>query len=770
MLHKLFNLLINFLKHKKEIMKKLYLTMAFVLLLANIFVYGQVNISGTITDKQSKEKLEGVNVFIQELQRGTISGENGFYEFKNLPTGSFSIQFTRLGYKTIIERISADKLNIKLNINLLPTNIEMQEVVVVGNSISTQEKIPIKVETLTAQNLRRNNSETLVDALSKLPGIWEMSNGVGISKPVIRGMYGYRTATIIDGIKFDNQQFQDEHGFGLDEIGIGKVEIIQGPESLIYGSGALGGVINLIHDRNAPVGKTIGNYNLKIFSNTLGANTSIGLEGTKNNLSWQFHLGGESNADYLNGDNNRVPNTRFTGGTAKGLLNYTTNSMSSDLEYIYSYHIYGVFEPADLTNPKDQQESHFERGFDGPHHIIGFHIISLQNLFFTGNSKIKLNLGFQNNHRQEIEGSDQNSANIGELDLVLNTFSFDAGWITPLFSGTELSIGTQGSFQNNKNDGTRILIPDANTNELSLYSYLKENIDKIDLEGGIRYDTKKINTSEMGIKDSLSYFAQENLSYSAFNAAAGGSYSLNDNIILKINFATGFRAPDLAELTSNGIHEGTTRYEIGNPNMNLENNLQTDIGAVYQTSVFRMLASYFYNKIKNYIYLQPSSQYLGIYQNYFFRQSDASIQGGELSIDIKPNEIFDFTSAYSFIEGKKYDGSYLPFMPANKIVSKINIGLPDWSSFSKNYFAITVSNYLDQNKIAFGETRTPGYSLLDVSLGSRLDISKKLIDATLSVTNLFGKDYIDHLSLLKPYGIFNMGRNIVLTLNYSFGL
>ncbi len=749
---------------------KFYLTAAVVLLSANIFLNAQANISGTITNKKSNEKLEGVSIFIQELQRGTVSDKNGFYEIKDLPSGSFIVQFSRIGYKTIIQKINLNNRNFQLNMSLIPTNIEMQEVVVVGNSISTQEKMPLKVESLTKQNLQRSNSETLVGALSKLPGVWAMSNGVGISKPVIRGMYGYRTATIIDGIKFDNQQFQDEHGFGLDGIGIGKVEIIQGPASLIYGSGALGGVINLIHDRNAPVGQTIGNYNLKIFSNTLGANTSIGLEGTHDNLSWQLHLGGESQADYLNGDNNRVPNTRFTGGTAKGLLNYTTNSMSTDLEYIYSYHIYGVFEPADLTNPKDQQESHFERGFDGPHHIIGFNIISLQNLFFTGNSKIKLNLGFQNNHRQEIEGNDQNASSVGELDLLLNTFSFDAGWITPLFSGSELSIGTQGSFQNNKNDGTRILIPDANTTELSFYSYLKENIDKLDLEGGIRYDTKKLTTSEMGIKDSLSYFAPQNLSYNAFNAAAGGSYSLGDNIILKINFASGFRAPDLAELTSNGIHEGTTRYEIGNPNMSLEKNLQTDIGAVYQNSFFRMQASYFYNSIKNYIYLQPSSQYLGIYQKYFFLQSNASIQGGELSFDIKPYEKFDFSSAYSFIEGKKTDGSFLPFMPANKIVSKLNFSLPDWSFFSKNYFTVTMSNYFDQNKIAVGETRTPGYSLFDVSIGSRVDILKRLIDATLSVTNLFGKDYIDNLSLLKPYGVFNMGRNIVLTINYSFGL
>ncbi len=752
-------------------MRGFLLFLAAALVLNFITLNAQTTISGTVSGEKTNKRLDGVNIFIPELQKGTVTSERGFYKIENLPPGSFTIQFSRVGYKTKIEKVSAGGESIVLNIQLEPTNIEMQQVVVVGNSISTQEKTPLKVEAISAEAIRRNNSESLVGAMSRLPGVSEMSNGVGISRPVIRGMTGYRTATIINGIKFDNQEWQNEHGFGLDETGIGEVEIIQGPASLIYGAGAMGGIINLIQDKNTPVGTTVGNYNLKIFSNTLGASSSIGLKGTNSNLSWQLHLGGESHADYLNGDNVRVPNTRYTGLTANGSLGYINNWMVSNLDYIFSHHIYGVFELADLTNPKDQGEDHFERGFDGPHHIIDFHILSLQNTFFMGGSKFKLDLGFQNNHRQEVEAAgESNQFNNGELNLLLNTFSYDAGWITPLFKATELNIGVQGSFQKNKNEGTRLLIPDADNNSFAVYSYLKSSLDKLDIEGGIRYDTKNITSKKMGAVDSAGYFAPENLTYNVINGAAGAAYSANNNLVFKINFSTGYRAPDLAELTSNGIHEGTNRYEIGDPALSAEKNFQTDLGAVYQDSFLRLQADYFYNGINGYIYLQQSLALINNYTLFYYRQADAFIQGGELSLDVKPVEWLDFNTSYSALIGKFNGGGYLPFMPADKIVSKINFDLPEWWLFRSNYFSITMSNYFDQNNTAVNETRTPGYTLFDISAGTRVYWGSKYFDVSLSATNLTGKDYYDHLSLLKPYGIYNMGRNIVLIFNYPFSI
>lgn len=149
--------------------------------------------------------------------------------------------------------------------------------------------------------MENNGYINITNSLSLLPGISELTNGSGISKPVVRGLFGYRIAPIVNGLRIDNQQWQDEHDFGLTDLGAESIEIIEGPASLLFGSQALGGIIRINNEKNAPQNEIIGNYNLKIFSNTLGANTELGLKGTKDVLSWQFHLNGKSHADYLAG-------------------------------------------------------------------------------------------------------------------------------------------------------------------------------------------------------------------------------------------------------------------------------------------------------------------------------------------------------------------------------------------------------------------------------------------------------------------------------------
>ncbi|MEJ2617192.1 MAG: carboxypeptidase-like regulatory domain-containing protein [Ignavibacteriaceae bacterium] len=387
-------------------------------------IYSQNSLSGKITNKDNGADIQNVNIFITELQKGTVSDQTGNYSITNIPDGSFTIQYSYIGFKTEIRKILINK-NMELNIRLSPTNIEINEVVVLGNSVQSQEKVPYKIETMSKNEIESFGTISLVQAISRLPGISVLSNGLGISKPVIRGMYGYRIVTILNGLRFDNQEWQNEHGLGIDNVGIGSVEIIEGPAALLYGSEALGGVIKIENQKNAPVGKILGNYNLEMFSNTLGANTQLGFKGSGKNLSWQLYAGGQSHADYLEGGGVRVPNSRFAGFSAKGILNYNYSWGVSSLDYNFSHHLYGVVEKGELNNPKDKEEEHFEREFEGPHHTVDFHVASLRNTFFTGDSKIKLNFGFQNDHRIEEEGAEEEKAGADdELDIFLNTFSY----------------------------------------------------------------------------------------------------------------------------------------------------------------------------------------------------------------------------------------------------------------------------------------------------------------------------------------------------------
>ena len=753
-------------------MKRILTAFCALLLINGGIMFAQSKLHGKVIDSKTGTVLPGVNIFIPDLQKGTITDDQGNYLISEIPSGSFAVQFSYVGYKSFIKKINVDNSSIELNVDLTPAEIHLGEVVVVGNSVTLQEKLPYRIEALNKKDMVMNGGVTLSRSLSLLPGISTLSNGLGIGRPVVRGMSGYRVVTLLDGLKFDNQQWQEEHGFGPDETGVGRINIIEGPASLLYGAGAMGGVIDIQRENNAPVGHVTGDYALRVFSNTLGASSSIGLKGSGEKWTWQFHLGGESQADYLDGRNIKVPNTRFAGLTAEGIAGYNSSSSVTTFQYEFSHHIYGVVEQKDLNNPKDMQEDHFERGFEGPHHIIDYNILSLENYFFAGNSKIKINVGFQNNSRKEDEGTEVTSTGAAppQLDLLLNTLSYNVQWINNYSDDGQFTLGTSGSYKNNKNKGTRILVPDADISGAAVFGYLKQSFFPVTLEGGIRYDYNKIKTTQMGTKNSGGYMPALDLKYNTLNGAVGGSLSLTNELSMKLNFSTGFRSPNLAELSSNGVHEGTYRFEIGNPNMKTEKNLQLDAGLSYQSNRFSLYASYFRNMVLDYIYLQPALLYVGPYSIYQYRQDHALLYGGELSLNYKPVNELLLKASYSTVTGDKDGGGYLPFMPADKVIAEADYYLDDMGLFKAPYFMLRTRSYFKQDKVSTGETVTPGYSLIDIALGADVYWNDHTISVSLAVNNLFSKTYADALSLLRTIGINDIGRNIILSASYHFNV
>jgi iron complex outermembrane recepter protein len=200
-------------------MKKMFI---FIILICSMHykdLFPQSGLSGYIRSKKSSEKIEGANIFIPILQKGTVSGKDGFYNIENLPAGSFRVHFSFVGYKSIVLQVNLKEGKNILNAELEESNIEIGEVVVLGNSVNEIEKVSYKVEKISAEETRMDGFTTLQNSLALIPGVSELSNGLSISKPVIRGLFGYRTAAIVGGVRFDNQEWQNEHGFGVNDLG-----------------------------------------------------------------------------------------------------------------------------------------------------------------------------------------------------------------------------------------------------------------------------------------------------------------------------------------------------------------------------------------------------------------------------------------------------------------------------------------------------------------------------------------------------------------------
>ena len=579
---------------------------------------------------------------------------------------------------------------------------------------------------------------------------------------------------MINGIRFDNQQWQDEHGLVQSEDGLDKVEIIKGPSSLLYGPEAVGGVMNIIEERPAPIGKSLADFNLKLFSNTLGLSGNIGFKGADDLFNWRLRMGGETHADYLDGNGDRVPQTRFAGYNIRSSVGYTKSNLASALDYSFTNYIFGILEGQEFQREKGKSESRFERTFGGPHHILNVHNISSQNSYFSGKSKYKFNFGYVYNDRQEFEGNDDrflpDSLQLGNLHMTLNTFSGDLSWSYDVSKNSQLIIGTQGYYQTNRNYGERVIVPNADMNQVSGLTDYKFSLNKFGAELGIRYDLFKLSTVERGVKDSTGYQPKINNTYNSMNGALGMTYRLNKNFLLKGNYSSGYRAPNLAELMSNGLHEGTQIYEIGNPNFKSEQSFEGDIGFVIESKYISVDFSSYYNHINNYIYLNPTNETIHGDTVFRFLQTNANLKGLEADVNIQLLRWLNYRITYSALIAKREDGSYLPLIPADRITNSLRTDIRQWKSFINSFVELSTQSTFAKTQLGQFEYSNPPYTIVNLSVGTSFKFEGQLMNITLSCTNLFDKVYADFLSRLRALGANNMGRDIVLSLKLPFNL
>lgn len=648
----------------------------------------------------------------------------------------------------------------------IDTALILKEVVVSGLKVTRPNETPINISSLSVKKMQSNGSLNISDALAKLPGISQINTGPGISKPVIRGLYGNRITAVLSGLRFDNQQWQDEHGMGLNDMGIDRVEIIKGPVALLYGSEAIGGIINIIEEAAAAPGTKTGEFNTRLFSNTYGLYTEVGFKGATEKRNWRIRAGSNSNADYADGKNNRILNSRFGGYYLKGSLGFTKKNWTSYNNYNASLDNFGFITIDNQTSKKP--DGRLSRSMDGPHHTVLLNALSSQNTIRLSSSTIKLNAGLQSNLRMEDEGGNSIS-----LKMLLSTFLYNFQWIKPLNATTELIFGNQSILENNTNYGSRKIIPDANMLESGASVFLKKTFHKIVLETGAGIAVRNIHTFlTPGVNTPAREIHPFNKTMPSVNGAFGFSFNPDEHLNMKVNFSTGFRSGNLAELSSNGLHEGTLRWEVGDPNLKIEQNINSETALNYNGDDFSFSVAAFYNHFTNYIFLMGTGvQYLG-FDVFRFRQSNADLYGGEMSFGIHPSQVkwFTYRSDLSTVTGKLSSGNYLPFIPANKLHNEVVFSFEKNKNISPVSFTVSADNIFAQKHPAQFETPTAAYTLINA--GASLVLHKTERDITLSIAanNILNKNYYDHLSRFKEYSIHNIGRNISININYPFKL
>ncbi|MDI1316701.1 TonB-dependent receptor [Flavobacterium sp.] len=715
----------------------------------------QNKVKGIISDKDNRP-LAGINISMPEVHKEAISDAQGTYEFSNLPNGTFKIIFSSIGYTTKIISLPISEKEIIQNITLEDNIVHMDEVIVSTAFNKIQSQNVMKVEHESIKSLQQKGRATLIEGLATIPGVSQVSTGTSIGKPVIRGLSGNRVLVYTQGVRLENQQFGEEHGLGLNDAGVESVEVIKGPASLLYGSDALGGVLYFNPEKFANPQEFKADFSQRIFSNTLGSNSTLGLKTSTEH--WKFLARGSFNthADYQIPNGDRVTNTRYNESDFKTGIGYSNSKFSSILRY--------NFNKLDLGIPEDgfgEQTTNHSTIY--PKQAVDNHILSLHNNFYFKNSKLDADLGYIYNDRSEFEDS-----NVASLHMKLSTLNYDLKYYLPKFGKVETIIGIQGMHQTNTNSGEELLIPDATTTDFGIFGTANYEFGKNVLQAGLRYDNRKISSETNGLFGNEGYFEGINKSFDSFNASLGYKTNLATDLTLRLNIASGFRAPNLAELTSNGVHEGSNRYEIGNANLENEQNLQTDLNLEYKSSHFELFANGFYNHINNYIFISPNGNVIDGNNVYDYVQANAKLYGGEAGIHFHPHPLdwLHFTSSFETVIGQNDNGSNLPLIPANKWNNTIKgeFNIKNW--FKEGFATLNIESTFAQNNNSEFETRTNDYTLINMGLGGKVIIGKTIFNLNLNANNLFDKTYVSHLSRLKSDGIPNIGRNIVLGVNF----
>jgi len=726
-------------------------------------IYSQHSIKGQITNKDTNEGLSFANIYFPELEKGSTTNEEGYFELMNLPTGKYKIVCSFIGFETYSSTIDIPT-DTTINIEMSASAIEMEEIIVSTPFHKLQSDNVMKVEQQKVSDLKRNGAVTLSEGITNIAGVESISTGLSIGKPVIRGLSSNRVLVYTQGIRLENQQFGDEHGLGINDAGIESIEVIKGPASLLYGSDALGGVLYLNPERFANQNESSADASFNYFTNTQGYNTNLGFKSSSDYFKLIFRGSLAEHSDYDTEDF-RVTNSRFKEQDFKSAMGYQKNNFKTEIRYNLNASQLGIPEEIGLQSTETQPML--------PYQAINNHIFSSRSSLFLENSSFDLNLGYTYNDRKEFEEHHHDEEEEEEeeehedeeheedleaaLHMKLKTFNYDAKYNLPRLGKFETIVGVQGMHQVNSNYGEEELIPDATTNDVGVLATSHIHFESVDVQLGARYDNRTIMVDD-GIRRN----------FNSFNAALGAKTNLSDAIVARLNLASGFRAPNLAELTSDGAHEGTNRYEIGNPDLNNEQNFQADLALELKSEHLEVFANLFYNNVNNYIFIEPTGTTIDGDAVFVYNQSNANLYGGEFGLHFHPHPLdwLHFESSFATVTGKQSNDDYLPLIPANKLDNTVRFEFGN-NTFKSGYGFVKLSTAFEQNNVSAFETMTPSYSLWSAGLGVTVNAFKRPLTLSVSGTNLSNKVYVNHLSRLKGDGIPNMGRSFNIGLNYK---
>jgi len=723
------------------------------------------SISGRVTDAGG-QPVDQVTVRVIELRREARTGSDGRFTIAQIPRGTYTVSFAVIGYAPRIRKVTVGDADATLDVMLKASALELPAVQVSASAEATSPmNSPQPIVLASAENLTKLRPTNLGEALEDIAGVRNNSSGEAAGKPVIRGLTNNRVLVLDNGQRLEHNQWGDDHFSSVEPAASSRIEVIRGPASVLYGSDAIGGVINII---SPDLPDAIGRAPFVQGSVTGGFGTgnsqpdgSLTFEGASGGFGYRVSGTGRT-AGNVHTPTYTLWNSGYHNVGGTGTLGY--RGPWGSLTGLYTYR-------NDRLNLTDSDSTATGRAGTDDHRV---HVDLATRL---GSSRLDWGVGWERNQRHEWADAVTTSEAFGMRQKSYTTEArLHHSPIGP-FSGL---LGLSGEYTSDANFGSEFLEPDSKAGDAALYVFEQADAGRWNFSFGARYDYRHLSVdanTDLGNPAA-------SLHWSSVTGNLGVLYHVSEPVALVLNVGRGFRSPSTFDLFANGPHEATQTFERGNPNLKTETSINTDAALRIQSASAAIELGTFVNLIQSFIYTVPAGQVdsasgLDIYD---VVQGDAVLRGFEGQIQYHPTAYLHLEGTADYVYGKNTtSGDPLPSMPPFRATYTARLEGRSLGALSSPYFSVGGETNARQTRLNPAEVtfyagalggqgyQSASYTLINLATGFSLPAGGRTIQFDLQLRNALNKDWVDYLSHLKTL-VPNpgMGRNLIARVTAGF--
>lgn len=681
--------------------------------------------------------------------------------------------------------------------------VELEDIAVSASPVHQHQSydVPAQVDTLTSQEINEKKSASLGKILEDIPGVNSISTGSQAGKPVIRGMTGERVKVLSNGSSTDSQTYGIRHVHNIDPFLAERIEVIRGAQGVLYGSDALGGIVNVLSAKPLFAGDGQSLYKGEILSEyhtnnqewmngikakaaegKIGINLGLSTRSAENYKTPNYPTWNPGDpAGTLPRFSGELPFTNFENRSANLALGYQDEWGDIVLEntYWHSYQNYLGHTPGNATPPFEAISSAGQE--------LSNNETQLRAEVVAGEWLIKPSISHTRNAREAATGTpyeeiESKKGTPAYLDLEVKRTDAKLALIHPMLGIFDGEVGIEGYTKEQiLREGK--LAPSADEKGIALYLFEEADIEEFILQAGVRYDRRAIDAPLDGNNAQFSdVFDATNNSkdFGAFGGSLGLTYKATEHWNIAANLTRGFRAPSIFELYAGGIHGGVQAYQRGNPELEEETTLGADLSFRYKDEKSRATLTFYHTSVQEYIYLENTGNTVNNLPEMQNQQTDARIQGIEFAFERYITEATRLEGAFEIIRGEdtKNDRA-LPLMPAHNARLAVHHDFGSLWQLKNNTLNLDFK-YVDAQKVGgsyepfaqyntmpFGSADTSGYTLWGLGYTNDFELFEKAGKFTIRANNLFDKAYRDFLDTYKGYAL-GMGRDISFSVSLKF--